>query len=965
VGNDEVRAPSTRDFHGGAAPGEDLPTIAGPQVIPPQAIGSTFPVKGQIESVKPLLAGYDLVRAIGRGGMGVVWEAIEHRFDRRVAVKVHAQERHGADEKDELWAEAFIAARIGDPGIVRVLDVGFTLDEHPYYAMELVEGTDLAGLLADGPLAPRTAVAIAADVARAAAAAHEYGVIHRDLKPRNVIVDPTGRARVLDFGIAFNQNAGADRFAGMLCGSPAYMAPEQAMGQPVCPRTDIFAIGVMLYEMLTGERPFVATSTETLLERIALGDTPLPSAKNPKVHPDLDLVVARCLAKAREDRFPTARALFETLNAIAEGRSVDTGPISLGKQPYAPKQSMNPGRAPSERPRREDAKKHMSWSWILASSPEALWPFVANTERFNRAVGLAPVAFSDEPSPDGGAIRTGEARVLGMALRWREYPFEWVKNREHSVFRWYRSGPVSAVWNRVTLAPLEHGGCELHHDIWITPRGMIGSVAAYFEMSKLGPPIDRFYRHLDEVLVAGGHADPFEGAHQPTPEHRASVDDVCAKLHAEGFKPAIVEKLAMHLLTAPDAVIATLRPYELADSWGADRAEVFDMMMHAAHEGLLEATWDVICPKCMLAHESLHELAQVTRVGTCKACASSFERDLRESVELVFAPHPGIRKVEAMKFCAGAPALRPHVLVQQVLDPGEERSITLDLPRGIYRVAGSSVRTPAELVASAVGFETKAEITVTAERVEGRPGIVAAGPVTILIRNTSEHEETLRIEVPGARVDGVSAATAMTHPSFRELFSGQLLAHGEHLRVSQLAFVFIELVGRDSLFEKLGDADACAELTRLDAFVREEAHANEGTVVPSSLELMVIAFPSALRALRAGLELRKRIDGGKFASPVSIAGHDGRCLALTREGKAEFFGETLHRGQVLLGDCPPGGLALSASFAADRAVAVAMHESGMKVSVGSSHSGPYAGRRVTVLSPALAPSARSMPVPTS
>ena len=167
----------------------------------------------------------------------------------------------------------------------------------------------------------------------------------------------------------------------------------------------------------------------------------------------------------------------------------------------------------------------------------------------------------------------------------------------------------------------------------------------------------------------------------------------------------------------------------------------------------------------------------------------------------------------------------------------------------------------------------------------------------------------MRIEVPGARTDGVSAATAMTHPSFRELFAGQLLAHGEHLRVSQLAFVFVELLGRESLFEKLGDAAACAELSRLDVLVHDEAQANEGTVVPSSLELMVVAFPSATRALRAALALRKHVDAAKLAAPVAIAAHDGRCIALTRDGKAEFFGETLHRGQVLLGDCPPGGLA--------------------------------------------------------
>jgi hypothetical protein len=339
----------------------------------------------------------------------------------------------------------------------------------------------------------------------------------------------------------------------------------------------------------------------------------------------------------------------------------------------------------------------------------------------------------------------------------------------------------------------------------------------------------------------------------------------------------------------------------------------------------------------------------VTRLGTCKACAQTFERDLRESVELVFAPHPSVRRIERVTYCAGAPALRPHVLAQQVLDPGEERTITVELPRGIYRVAGSVAQSSSELVSSAVGYETTATVVALGERIESRPSIVSAGAVTFVLRNDSAYEETLRIEVPGARTDGVSASTALTHPSFRELFSEQLLAHGEHLRVSQLAFLFVALVGREAVFEKLGDAAACGELSRLDATVREEAHANEGTVAPSSLDVLVVAFPSAQRALRAGVALRRRLSTAPLAAQVALAAHDGRCLALTREGKAEFFGETLLRGQALLGDCPPEGIVLSASFAADRAAALAMHESGMKVSVRQAQAGVYAGRRLTVL----------------
>lgn len=399
-------------------------------------------------------------------------------------------------------------------------------------------------------------------------------------------------------------------------------------------------------------------------------------------------------------------------------------------------------------------------------------------------------------------------------------------------------------------------------------------------------------------------------------------------------------------------MVSPLRPYELADAWGADRAEVLEVMMQAAHVGLLEPGWDVICPRCMLAHESLRELAALRRVGTCMTCANTFERDLKESVELVFLPHPKVRKVERATYCLGAPALRPHVIAQQVLDPGEERRLELELPRGRYQIAAARSGTAGELVASAVGFEGTCEVTTTRERVEVRPPIVRAGAISLVLRNDSNLEETVRIEVPGARADGVCAASALTHPSFRELFSDQLLAHGEHLRVSHLAFLFVEFSARAALFEELGDARACETLTRLDALVHEAAEAHEGTIVPSALEQLVVAFPTALQALRAALALRAAVDRAELGTPVAIAAHDGRCIALTREGKPEFFGETLHRGRALTAECPAGGLSLSASFAADHEIAVALHESGMRVSVTKAQSGPYQGRRITLVTPA-------------
>ncbi len=923
---------------------EEVVTVASPSAQPlPSA-----PIPPIDSLTAPRVAGYELTRILGRGGMGVVWQATEQRFDRTVALKVHGSSASD-EEVAQLWSEAHLAAKIQDPGIVRVHDVGFTLEGRPYYAMDLVEGTDLAALVADGSLTPPRALGIAADIARAAGAAHANGIIHRDLKPRNVIVDSSGRARVLDFGIAVNTRSGEDLFAGLMAGSPPYMAPEQITGAKVGPQTDVYAIGVMLYELLVGERPFVRPSVNELLLAVATEEPVPPRKKNPDVHPDVEEIILRCLEKEMEKRFPNGRALHEALSAVIEGRSLDgVAPRSSGWVPRA--KSSAP---PPDRPKREDATKHFIWKWTLKTPPEKLWPYVSNTDRLNRAFGLSPVDFTDDEKAEGGTARTGRMSALGMAIEWQEFPFEWVKNKEHSVFRWYRSGPISALWNRVMLEQASEesgGGTLLTHEIWILPRGILGQVAAFFEINqKAARGIDRSYRHLDMVLQSGKDEDPFEAPHVPKDEDRRHLTEALLRITRElGAKEALGVRLAEHLLAAPAQALARIRPFELADAWHENRHEMLDLCLHAAGAGLLEPSWDTICPKCLLAHDSVTTLEHLTSVGHCKACASSYERDLAESVELVFRPHPRVRPTHKETYCAGAPALRPHVLVQQILYPGEMRTVQVDVPRGTYRVTGTTVASGWELTASAAGYESSA-LVIIGERVEGRPSIVRAGQVTLTLVNDSEYEQTMRLEIPGAREDGVPASSAMTHPTFRELFAGDLLAYGQHLSVSRMAFLFASMSGRDAMYQELGDMRAVEAFTRLDEAVQKAVAEEEGSLVPASLDLIVAAFPSGTRATRAAISLARAVRAAGLGDKIQIACHEGKCVALTRGDKAEYFGQTLHRGAALLLDAPPAGIVLSASLASDRAVASLIHHENMELSIRRSETGPYKGRPVVIV----------------
>ena len=267
------------------------------------------------------LAGrYRLDEVIGRGGMSTVYRGTDTSLDRVVAVKVALDPL--VEESPIYLArftqEAKSAASIGHPGVVTVYDAGADGPTR-FIVMEFVPGRSLADILKEErPLEPARAADIAAQVADALAAAHAAGIIHRDIKPGNIMVEPNGSVKVLDFGIARAVDGGSLTQTATVLGTSAYMSPEQALGQPVDARTDIYSLGCVLYEMLTGEPPFVADVAAAVMHqhvRVA----PKPAIeRNPAIPPDLNALVMQMLAKQPKDRPQTAAEVRDRLRqAIA------------------------------------------------------------------------------------------------------------------------------------------------------------------------------------------------------------------------------------------------------------------------------------------------------------------------------------------------------------------------------------------------------------------------------------------------------------------------------------------------------------------------------------------------------------------------------------------------------------------------------------------------------------------------
>jgi hypothetical protein len=302
------------------------------------SIGHTLP-EGPLPGLSPTVASrivpmtdeplprpfgrYELRRRLGAGGMGQVYLAHDPQLDRLVALKV-PNPVAAEGWRERFLVEARAAANLTHPNICPVFEVG-EADGRPYLTMAYIEGETLAARLAqEGPLAPAAAAALVATVARAMEEAHRRGIVHRDLKPQNVMLDPAGRPVVMDFGLAVRTTAADDlrlTLTGVALGTPAYMPPEQAGGDAdaVGPPADVYALGTMLYEMVTGRVPFRAKPFGKLLAQIERDAPPPPRQLNPHVDPALEAVILTCLAKRPADRFPSAGPLADALDRYSHG----------------------------------------------------------------------------------------------------------------------------------------------------------------------------------------------------------------------------------------------------------------------------------------------------------------------------------------------------------------------------------------------------------------------------------------------------------------------------------------------------------------------------------------------------------------------------------------------------------------------------------------------------------------------
>lgn len=546
------------------------------------------------------------------------------------------------------------------------------------------------------------------------------------------------------------------------------------------------------------------------------------------------------------------------------------------------------------------------WEWKLQSPPSSLWESISDTQRVNRAIGQPPWIFTETPDPLGGSTRTGSFRFLGLLpIEWDEHPYEWIEGREMSVVRTYHRGPVTRIVSRVTLEPDEAGRTTLTHTLEVTPRGIFGRLLAPIEIGwKTRRAFDRVYRAIDRRALENVAAFP-ETRSPPVRGAETTLVDARERLQTAGADAALVQRLEEHLLGAADRDLLRIRAFELADHWGADRRKVLALLLLATRAGIVEMSWDVVCPQCRGAKSSSPRLDTLSADVHCSSCNIRFDTDFARSVEITFRPHRGIRALEAGDYCVGGPGNTRHVVLQRRIPPHAIVLTDLHLEAGEYRVrgprmagGGCTVRVaPSGLTSPGIRIATPARRDV--EEIHE----VTPGSQRITFHNPEAFEQLVVVEHTAWNHQVTTAALVGTVPEFRELFSSEVPPPGTATATGRLAFLFTDLEGSTNWYERLGEAVAFRLVREHFNFLASRIGEERGAVVKRIGDAVMAVFPTGEDAMRAALHIQRDLarphqerDGGgeNHVIRVKIGIHEGPCYAVNLDDRFDYFGTTVN-----------------------------------------------------------------------
>ena len=300
---------------------------------------------------------------------------------------------------------------------------------------------------------------------------------------------------------------------------------------------------------------------------------------------------------------------------------------------------------------------HYRWEYDLKSSPEQLWPFVADTNRFNRDTGVPSLEMDGEQWPPGSGLRRRlRLSVFGLPIEWEEEPFEWVRPVRLSGTRRYTKGPVAELRVLVELLPRAAGGTKLIYQVWAKPKSPLGLVAIPIQIGMISARrFGQAYEKYDELVANAEVLTPASTRSEVSTAVRSRLNLFREKLVDEGVSRPVADQLVSFVENADEMDLARIRPYALADEWHESRRALLEACFRATRIGLLDLQWDLLCPMCRGPQETRSSLQELDSNVHCEGCRIDFTVNFDRFVEITFSPNAKVRKIDVETYCVSSP----------------------------------------------------------------------------------------------------------------------------------------------------------------------------------------------------------------------------------------------------------------------------------------------------------------------
>jgi class 3 adenylate cyclase len=568
------------------------------------------------------------------------------------------------------------------------------------------------------------------------------------------------------------------------------------------------------------------------------------------------------------------------------------------------------------------AEFHYRWEYELQSSPEDLWPLVADTNRFNRDTGLPSLEV--EPGKEEQRLLNARRRLrlfkFGVPVVWEEQPFEWVRPFRFGVERRYLKGPVADMRVRVDMQPRPTGGTKLTYEVWATPRSALGRTAIPLQIGVLAArSFGSAIRRYDQFAAKGKAPLYQESRPNFSPGGRARLEALCGKLVSQGAQPEVVARLDALISQADDLTLARIRSHTLADYWGMPRRDFLEACLMATRIGLLDLQWDTICPHCRGASQTSRSLSGIRSDAYCETCNVDFAVNFDQAVELTFSPNAAIRQIEAHQFCVGGPQVTPHIVAQQLVAPGEKRSLTVPLEGGRYRLR--AVELPgAQFLLVAQDAPTDEQTLRADSGGWSKEEVKVSTTPSLVLENATDREQLFILERVAWSDQAATAAEVTALQVFRDLFSNEALRPGEQISVGTLTMLFTDLRGSTQLYREIGDASAFGRVMSHFDVLREAIKEEDGALVKTIGDAVMAVFRRPAAALRAILKAQRILaappDGARPLM-LKVGIHSGPCIAVTLNDRLDYFGGTVNLAARLEGLSTGGDVIVSPAVHAD------------------------------------------------